>query len=319
MQEIDLLAIGDSSIDEFMKVEEDSASEEHGEICFFHGTKIPVESFSTAVAGNAINVGVGTQTLQLETYVYSEIGDDANAERVIAQLKKREVHTDYVIKNKGTLTDVHPIIVYRGERTIFIYHEKRNYKVRDWPKPKWIYYSSIGRNFNEFQKELCEYLKTYPEVGMAFNPGTYHLKLGIDGIKDILSLTHILFLNKDETLGLLKESNNDFSLRELHEHLQEYGPKLTVITDGNNGSSAYDGENFIEMPVFEESTPIADKTGAGDAYSSGFLSAIFYKKPLKEAMLWGSINASGVIREMGAINGLRNQDQINNLLTKGKN
>jgi sugar/nucleoside kinase (ribokinase family) len=308
--QIDLLTIGDSSIDQFMQVENGGADEKQGEICFIHGTKIPVNSFETSIAGNALNVSVGTQKLGVKTALYTEIGDDQNAQRILEELKAYGIDTTYCIKNIGTLTDVHPIIVYKQERTIFIYHAKRTHKVLNWPKPKWLYYSSVGKDFEKFQNELVSYLNQNPSVVVAFNPGTYHLKTGLSSLKNFLEVTDILFLNKDETIELVGKGD----IKELHEKLQKYGPKVTVITDGNKGASAYDGKNLVEVPVFEETKPVVDKTGAGDAFSSGFLAAIINNKPLTEAVKWGVINSSGVIREIGAINGLRTKTEIESLM-----
>lgn len=309
MTSLDLLTIGDSSIDQFMKVEEGSADELQGEICFLHGSKVPIESFATSIAGNALNVAVGTTLLEVKTALYTEIGDDVNADRIINELKHLGVHTDYCIKNKGSLTDVHPIVVYNDDRTIFIYHAKRNYELRNWPTPKWIYYSSVGKNFGDFQNELIEYLKSNPDVGVAFNPGTYHLKSGLDAISDFLKVTHLLILNREETIQLVGEGKDE----ELHKKLQKLGPKLTVITDGNKGASAYDGQEFISMPAYEEAEPVVDKTGAGDAFSSGFLSAIIHNKSLEQAVKWGLINSSSVIRIPGAVHGLINLEEMEDL------
>jgi sugar/nucleoside kinase (ribokinase family) len=307
--QIDLLTIGDSSIDEFMQVEEGSADDKQGEICFMHGTKIPVHSFSTSVAGNALNVAVGTQKLGVKTALYTEIGDDQNAQRIINALNEHGIDTTYCIKNPGTLTDVHPIIVYRQERTIFIYHAKRNHKVLNWPVPKWIYYSSLGKDFEAFQNELVDYLNANPSIAVAFNPGTYHLKAGLGSIQNILALTDVLFLNKDESIELVGKG----STADLHQKLQKYGPNITVITDGNKGASASDGNHLVDIAVFDEAKPIIDKTGAGDAFSSGFLSAIISNKSLKAAGKWGAINSSGVIREIGAINGLKSLSEMEDL------
>ncbi len=309
-EQIQLLAIGDSSIDQILSVEDNFATEQNGEICFIHGTKIPVDSFNTSIAGNALNVSVGTQMLGVDTHVYTEVGDDQNAQRIIDELNAIGVNTKYCLKNKDTLTDIHPIIVYREERTIFIYHEKRDYKVRNWGPPKWIYYSSIGKNFEGFQKELVEYLNKNPKVGVAFNPGTYHLKGGVEAICDFLQITHILFVNKDEAIQLTENAE----LLELHKNLQKLGPKLTVITDGGNGASAYDGKDLIHEPSYHQNKPILDTTGAGDAFSSGFLAAIIHSRPLREAVRWGVVNSSSVIREIGAIHGLKNQKEIKEMI-----
>ena len=312
MSQIELLTIGDSSIDQYMKVEDDAADELGGEICFIHGSKIPVESFETSIAGNALNVSVGTTKLGISTHLYTEIGDDQNAQRIMDELKHLKIGTEFCIRNKGTLTDVHPIVVYKKDRTIFIYHAKREYEIRDWPKPQWIYYSSVGKYFENFQNKLVKYVNANPSIGVAFNPGTYHIKSGLEGIKNFLEATDILFLNKEETVQLVGEGNVD----ELHMKLQELGPKLTVITQGAQGASANDGKTTISLPVFEEDSNVADKTGAGDAFSAGFLSAIINKRSLKEALTWGLINSSGVIRKVGAINGLRTKSEIEALVNK---
>jgi sugar/nucleoside kinase (ribokinase family) len=312
---IDILAIGDSCIDQFMKIEDGNADqgEKNGqpEICFFHGSKIPVESFDTSIAGNALNVAAGTNSLGLKTCLYTEIGDDQDAERIVTQLNSMGIITDFTVKNPGTLTDIHPIVIYGGERTIFIYHEKRNYKVREWGRPAWIYYSSIGKDFEEFQSSLVTYLNQNPSIGVIFNPGTYHLKEGVEKIKDILTATDILILNKEEAARLV----GALSLEETHLQLQKLGPKLTVVTDGKAGSSAYDGKDLITSGVYEMEEAVADKTGAGDAYTSGFISAIFHQRTLKEAMFWGSINSSHVIRQVGATNGLCTKSEIESLLS----
>ena len=63
---MDLLTIGDVSIDLFMKVDDKELVSSAGDgkdgfesrICFYHGSKIPVSHFETSIAGNSLNVAV---------------------------------------------------------------------------------------------------------------------------------------------------------------------------------------------------------------------------------------------------------------------
>lgn len=311
---IDLLTIGDCSIDLFMKVDANSVDEEteNGklEICFSHGSKVPVDSFGTAIAGNACNVGVSAAKLGLKVGIYTELGDDPNADRIIEELNQLNIDTKYCIKNPNTPTNVHAIVVHQGERTIFSYHEPRDYKLYKWPTPKWMLYSSLAKGFDKFQAKLVEYINQNPHIGVAFNPGTQQLREGTDALRNMLEVTDVLFVNKTEGERLMDKEFTD--LLELHKALQTLGPKLTVITLGDEGSTAYDGVTFEQMGVYSLEKPIADKTGAGDAYTTGFISALFYNKPLKEAMRWGTINAAGVIREIGATNGLKTKKELEN-------
>ena len=102
------------------------------------------------------------------------------------------------------------------------------------------------------------------------------------------------------------------SIRALH----NLGVKMVVITDGTNGSYASDGQAMYYMKVY----PIKAlaRTGAGDAYTSGFLSAILSKLTIKQAMQWGTANASGVVQKVGAQQGILNKRQINQLVKKYK-
>lgn len=316
---MDLLTIGDVAIDLYMKVEsgtelETSEQNTGPKICFIHGSKIPVEHFETAVAGNALNVALGCKTLGLQTALYSELGEDANADRVISELADRGVDTKFCIKNANTPTNVHTVIVYGGERTIFSYHEKRNYKIQKWDKPKWIYYTSMGEGFENFQTDLLTYLKTNTGIGVAFNPGTIQLRKGINAFKEFLAVTDILFVNTEEA----KLLTDEYDVGDMHIKLQKYGPRMTVITDGKNGASAHDGSMLVQANAYSDSRPVVDKTGAGDAFSAGFLSAIFYGKNMREALLWGTINSGCVIKEIGASRGLLTKDQVQKIIEENK-
>ena len=314
--ELDLLTIGDCSIDMFMELDKDFVSTEYEgqklEICFFHGSKVPVESFGTSIAGNACNVAVAATKLGLKTGIYTELGEDAYGDRIINEMAEQGIDTSSCIKNPGTPTNVHAIVVHAGDRTIFSYHEPRDYKIHYWPKPKWIFYSSLAKGFDEFQAQLVIYLKEHPDVAVAFNPGTQQLREGLPALKNILEMVSVLFVNTQEAQMILSTEETD--LLTLHKKLQELGPKLTVITLADKGSTAFDGKKLMEEGIYDDAAPIVDKTGAGDSYAAGFIAALFYGKPLKEAMRWGSINSSGVIRKIGAIQGLRTKKEIEAVL-----
>lgn len=316
MPKLDLLTIGDVCIDLYMKVEESEVSEDKDpdrpKICFYHGSKIPVKSEMSNIAGNAVNVSMSTTKLGLKTAIYAETGDDEEAERIIKELKETGVLTDFIHKNPNSQTGVNPVIVYKGERTIFSHHEQRPYQMRNWPKPKWIYYTSVNPGFKPFQKELVNYLKQNRDVGSAFNPGTFHMKAGLDELRNILSVAHVLFLNKDEANRFVGLGE----LETLHQKLQDLGPKLTVITEAKKGASAHDGEKLVKIPIYEMDEPVMDKTGAGDSFASGFIAALFYNKSMEEALWWGAVNSSHVIRKIGAVHGLITKEEMENLVSE---
>ncbi len=312
---MDLLTIGDIAIDLYMKISDKDGLPEEGrggapKICFFHGSKIPVEHFETAVAGNSFNVAVGGQKLGLKAAIYTEIGDDENGEKVEKELEKLGIETNLCVKTRGDNTNVNSVIIYGDDRTIFSYHAKRTYQVRKWKKPKWIYYTSMGDGFEEFQKGLNMYVQKNKGVGIAFNPGTIQMKRGLLSFKDFLGVVDILFLNKEEAVALVGAGEPE----ELHKKLRGLGPKMTVITDSKNGATCDDGNGIKHQPSYSDERPVADKTGAGDAFASGFLSAIFYGKPAEVALKWGVVNAGSIIKEIGTTKGLRTKNEIEDII-----
>lgn len=307
---IDLLTIGDSCIDIYMKIGEQGVNEHSGEICFFHGSKIIVNQIEDSIAGNAINAATGATRLGLKTAVYTELGNDVNGQRIIRELKGYHISTKYCVINENIKTNIHTVIVHGQDRTIFSYHGKRTYKLGKWETPKWIYYTSLGYGFEQFQSELVSYIKENEKIGIAFNPGSIQMKEGLEKMRDILEVSDLLIVNKEEATKLVGQ----YETGDLHKKLHELGPKLTLITDGKKGSSAYDRENLFEMGTYSDERPIIDKTGAGDAFSSGFVSALFYKKHLKEALKWGAINSGNAIKEIGAIHGLTDLKEMERLV-----
>ncbi|MFA5776586.1 MAG: carbohydrate kinase family protein [Patescibacteria group bacterium] len=325
----DAVLISDVSIDEFLKVDDAlvmcDLKEHECKICFEYADKIPVSEYRASLGGNSANVAAGMAKLGLNVSVYSEIGNDANGERFFRELKERGIDTSLMVKSLNQ-TDIHSIIVYKGERTIFSYHGPKKYKIQSWGEPRWIYYSSLPKQFEPFQQQLVDYLKEHPKILTAFNPGVYHFKAGFKAYAPFLQITDLLFVNKEEALRILEQSNagvvsNEITLRgdflwtssarkQLHTSLQKLGPKMTVITNAENGASVSDGINFAESGIVEINKPITDKTGAGDAFASGFLSALIYGKSLEDSLKWGLTNSSACIREIGPMNGLLSRNEV---------
>lgn len=327
----DAILISDVSIDEFLRVDEAQVicdiNHRDCKICFDYAEKIPVSEFKTSLGGNSANVAAGMAKLGLDISVYSEIGNDANGNRFVRELKERGVDNSLLVQNEGE-TDIHSIIIYKGERTILSYHRPKNYKIQDWEEPKWLYYSSLPKSFEPFQQDLVDYLQAHPKVLTAFNPGVYHFKAGYQAYAPFLQVTDLLFVNKEEAVRILEQENacrppdgsrisrpsvdrqGILPIQNIHKSLQALGPKMTVITDAENGASVSNEQDFYESAIHKMDKPVIDKTGAGDAFASGFLSALIHGKPVNQALQWGLKNSSACIREIGPMNGLLTKKEL---------
>lgn len=312
---LDLLVIGDCSIDQYMDIDDSAVLHDpdtkENKICFLHGTKIVVQKFNTNLAGNACHVGMATAKLGLNTAIYTELGDDDYADKFIKEFSGTGIDTTLCRKNSGTNTNVHTIIWHAGDRTIFSYHKPRNYKLdfENMETPKWIYYTSLALGFEKFQKEVIDWINK-SGVGVAFNPGSKQLK-NIGAVREFVAYTDVLFVNKEEACKIAGEDLTEDTQRlELHKKLGELGAKMSVITDGSKGASVYDGEKQYKKPALKIEGEIVDKTGAGDTYAATFLSALNYGKSIDVAMDWANKNSANTIKYIGCLVGLLRLENI---------
>lgn len=314
----DLISIGDSVIDAFSFINEAEVkctlNKNECKLCVNYADKIPVEKFALCPAGNASNNAVGASRLGLKTAIYSEIGNDSFGKIVVDNFRNNNVALDFINLNKNASTNLHTVISYQGERTIFVHHAKRDYKLPEFSEsPNWIYYTSLSQGFEKFQAELVSYVKKNPEIKVGFNPATYQLKSGLANLRNILEVTSAIFMNLEESKRLLNISEKEQTeIKTLHKKVFELGPKITVITDGSNGSTVFDGEKFYSLGLYD--TPIVDRTGVGDSFATGFIAALFYGMDIPTALKWGTINASGVIQKIGAQEGLMTKKEIESVL-----
>lgn len=305
--DFDIVCVGNAKIDTFLTLREENQSlrliKETNELCIKFGEKITVEKAEILVGGNAANVAVGTSRLGLKASLVAEIGQDEFAQKIINTLFSEKVDTSNIKQTVGQQSSFSTIINFLGERTIFSEHVKRNHDF-DFQNlsTKWVYLTSLGDEWINAYSKTVDFVKR-AQSRLAFNPGTLQITAGQKNIESVLAITNVLFVNKEEGETLLEYSKGQKNVEEIILNLQKLGPKIVVITDGKNGSFAIDDKgNIFKRGIIE--TEVVEKTGAGDSYSSGFLSALINNKSIEDAMTWGTKNSASVIGKVGAQAGL---------------
>ncbi len=103
----------------------------------------------------------------------------------------------------------------------------------------------------------------------------------------------IVVADEDEINALLQTDNFEDTIRRLVDY-----DNLFVMTRSDKGSVIMHGE----LTIVQAATPvenITDTTGAGDAYTAGFLFAYAQKKSLEECARLGTFCATRVIQQVG--------------------
>lgn len=311
--DFDVVSVGEGTIDAFLVLPDTSLRGEenpsgHIDVCFRLGEKIPVDSYNFLPGGSANNVAVGLSRLGIRTGILIETGSDEFSYKIINNLQKENIDASRVIKGEGSAS-FSVIIIYMGDRTIFVHNVERKHDFRFDFKTKYLYLASLGEEWKEVYGKVAEFVEK-TGAKLAYNPGRVQIKER-EEVKKLLKLCEVVFLNKDETLELLDIKENTDDIEGLLKDLKKLGAKIAVITDNKQGSYVLDmdGKFHHEEAVV---VPTIEMTGAGDSYASGFLAAIINGKGIDEAMKWGSKNAASVVQKIGAQTGLLTVDEITN-------
>jgi len=315
----DLVAIGDIVTDAFIRLKDAHVhckiDSEACELCLRFGDKVPFESVEVIRAvGNSANAAVSGARLGLKTALMANVGDDDEGKKCLDQLKSDNVATDYMKTDSTLPTNYHYVLWYDVERTILVNHSPFIRKLPvNFEAPKWIYLTSLGSNTEDFHHEIAKWLKENPETKLAFQPGTFQIKLGKEKLDDIYKMSEIFFCNVEEAQRILETTEKDY--KKLMDMLQALGPKNIVMTDGFEGAYAkeVDGKYYF-MPIYPHKP--FERTGAGDAYASTIVSALVIGKSLNEALLWAPINSMSVVQQVGAQRGLLTREKLEEFLTK---
>ncbi|MBU6214379.1 carbohydrate kinase family protein [Patescibacteria group bacterium] len=311
---MDFIAIGDTVVDEFIQLKEARVhcdiNQEDCTISMQWGAKIPYESaIMVPAVGNAANAAVAAARLGLKAGFISNIGNDRFGEDCIAAFTKEGVDTRYVAVHDGIPTNHHYVLSYDTERTILIRHEAYPYRFPTASvAPAWIYLSSLAEHTEAFHAEIVAWLMEHPEVKLAFQPGTFQIRMGKDALAALYARADVVAVNKEEAEQILGLGETD--VRTLLRQMRALGPRIALITDGKNGSSVFDGTEMLHVPMYPDPTPPIDRTGAGDATTSTFVVALALGKSLSEALSWGPINAMSVVQAFGAQKGLLTRDAL---------
>jgi ribokinase len=172
--------------------------------------------------------------------------------------------------------------------------------------------SSLGEHAKDLHFELAAYLDAHPTVQLAFQPGTFQIKMGATALASIYKKTNFFCCNLEESQKILGTELRD--LPTLLAGIENLGPKIICITDGKNGAYLrFNGENYF-MPIYPDQKAPYERTGAGDAFTSSFTAALILGLSPLEAIRWAPINSMNVVQYIGAQKGLLSRPEIERLL-----
>jgi sugar/nucleoside kinase (ribokinase family) len=265
------------------------------------GAKADVNTINFETGGGATNAAVTFARQGLQSEFMGTIAHDPAGQAVLDALDKENVETGRVSYSERYNTGYSVLLLASsGERTILTYrgasthYDIKNFDLAD-TDADWLYVSSMAGSMDVLDRLFTQAREL--GVKIMFNPGKGELKQAAK-LKALLDDVEVLSVNREEMQTIVEGSE----LEELVRHALHYVP-VVIVSDGPNGVMASDGKTVVRAGMYED-VPVIDRTGAGDAFGSGFLSQWATGKSLKQSILFASANSTSVVMTIGAKTGI---------------
>ena len=317
----DVITVGSATLDVFARTrysELIKIIDTKGEkdlLAFPSGSKILIDELDFTTGGGGTNTAVALSRLGHKVAFLGKLGQGTNSDFIHKNLIKEKIK---LLCAHGEGNAGYSVILdtLEHDRTILTY-KGINDELRktDVPfrklKSKWFYFSAMMNESFHTLEIIAEFAQQH-KIKIALNPSTYLAEKGSKYLKNIISRTELLILNKEEAELLVGQDSFEGILLKL----KGLGPKIVVITDGKKDLHAID-ENYI-YSAFPPPVKIVDATGAGDAFAASFLCGILRKNDIEFAIKLGIINAQSVVSHYGAKNILLNFNKAMKIMKKLK-
>lgn len=324
----DIISIGSATRDVFIKPEGskslDTKDFTTGQaLCLGLGSKNKISKLVFASGGGATNAAATFAKQGLKTACIGAVGDDLNGQDIINELKGIGIDIGYFQKHNDDYTAYSVILVSEsGERTILSYkgegqHLDVNQISFDKLQTKWLFLDSLGGHYDLLEKSVMWAVEN--NIKLATNPGGGELAHGLEKLKPLLKHFSIVSMNQEEAAGL---SGVDFNPpaggeEKIFKFMDGIIDGIFIMTKGHEGVVVSDGKNIYSAGVPD--SPIVERTGAGDAFSAGFIAEYIRTSAptpggrgsdrsvggdISKAIQFATANASSVVTQFGSKAGI---------------
>lgn len=265
------------------------------------GSKADVDNITFSTGGGATNAAVTFARQGLQSEFMGAIGHDPAGQAVLDDLDNEGVSTAHVSYTTQYKTGYSALLLApSGERTILTYRgASKHYDAKNFDlsksKADWVYVSSMAGSMEALDHIFTQARQLGKKI--MFNPGKDELTQPRK-LKTLLEDVDVLSVNREEMQNIVEGSE----LEELARHALNYVP-VVIVSDGPDGVLATDGKTVVRAGMYED-VQVIDRTGAGDAFGSGFLSQWATGKSLKDSIIFASANSTSVVTKIGAKKGI---------------
>lgn len=299
--------------------------------CFALGGKVQVDKPIMTIGGGATNAAITFARQGFKTGTLVKVGIDENGRAVLNDLKKEWIAPLPLYDHKeGTGYSV-ILLSPGGERTILHFagasHDMKKEEIPFSKLKARVAYIAPGQISFSVVMAIVRTLKNSGAF-IAMDLSKHYLEMGSHRLAPLLHKLDLVKINREEA-SYLTGIHYGATAR-IFKQLDQLVEGLAVMTDGPKGVLVSDGKKFYEAGIYKEKK-IVDRTGAGDAFGSGFVAGLLRcqatllrqsyggqagvkrqeipHEAIKYAIRLGSANATSVVEKIGAQEGiLRKKD-----------
>ncbi len=262
-----------------------------------------VNDYNLELGGSAAIFASQASKLGLSVAGIGNVGDDYFGKFILDKLTGSGIIMDFIKTDPNIKTGVGVALCRKDDRAILTYTG-----TIDSVSPS-DFSSSLIKNtrhihigsyylMKKLQYHYYPILKIAKENGVtiSLDPNWDPEEKWEDGIKEILTLVDIFFINENEALGISKKNNLDDALKILSEHLP-----LIVIKKGDKGSMGISDKGSFKMAALD--VDVKDAVGAGDNFDAGFIYGFLAGFDIEKCLHTGNICGSISTTKSGGILG----------------
>lgn len=269
--------------------------------------------------GSPSNIAMNVKKLGINSLVASAVGKDGLGKFLINELEKAKIDISYVQKVNYSTSMV---LVTKSKNTpVPIFYREADYHL-DYTaeleealmNSKIVHFSCWPISRMPVRDTIEKVIGTARSNNMliCFDPN-YHPMIwekgeeGIEYVKSIINKVDIIKPSEDDAERLFGKDTHENQI----EKFLKLGAKLVIMTVGKDGAIVSNGEETIKFHTL--ATEVVDTTGAGDAFWSGFYTAVVKGYTIREALNLGFAVSAYKLKYTGAVVDLPKLEEIKEL------
>ncbi|MCE3204015.1 fructoselysine 6-kinase [Paenibacillus sonchi] len=230
--------------------------------------------------GNSVDFIIHMSRFGIQSSMISAVGTDKHGELMIEVLRRENVDVSHLHVEEGD-TAIFKMDLNGNDR---VHKEKlagvmENFALTDDDIAFVLEHGMIHTNLSG---NIIEWLPRFRASGVLV---VFDFTNKVNSIPEpILPDVDYAFFSYDQ---------DDTWILEYMKWAQALGPRVVVVTLGEKGSIAYDGQSFFREGILK--VPVVNTVGAGDSFCAGFMYGVIQGRSIPDSLRIGAETAAAVV------------------------